>query len=99
LTFTSVSSNLSLSSTALKVVYSGITATWSYTSSASEYNSSVTAGGLYATISGGGYLTYLTTIKITVNSPSTSSTTYPAITSVSLIDTSTGGTVASQSNL
>lgn len=95
LTFASVSSNLSLSSTALKVSYGGTTTTWTYSSGA--YNGT---SGLHATVNEaqtGGYLTYLTTITIT--GPSSGTTALPPLSSVSLIDTSSGGVVASQSNL
>ncbi len=98
LTFTSVSANLSLSSTALKVVYGGNTVTWSYLNG--EYNSShATGSGLYASVnagSTGGFLTYLTTITIQFAGTTGS---FPAVTSVSLIDTSTGGVIASQTNI
>ena len=107
LTFASVSSNLSLSNTALKVSYDGITVTWGYSSGSTYvgYNLSSTstssatppAAGFYATVNAGatgGYLTYLTTITIKTTGSAT-----PPLTSVSLIDTSSSGVVASQSNL
>ena len=105
LTFASVSSNLSLSNTALKVSYDGITVTWGYSSVSTYvgYNLSSTstatppAAGFYATVNAGatgGYLTYLTTITIKTTGSAT-----PPLTSVSLIDTSSGGVIASQSNL
>ena len=100
LTFTSVSANVSLSNTALKVVYDGATVTWSYSSTNSAYNESgSTPSGMYASVNAaatGGYLTYLTTITIKFAS---GATTFPSVTSVSLIDTSTGGVMASQTNL
>ena len=105
LTFTSVSSNVSLSNTALKVVYNGVTVTWSYSSSGSAYNysSSYTGSGLYASVNSaqtGGYLTYLSTITIKFSDTAlTTAGSYPSITSTSLIDTSTGGVIASQTNI
>lgn len=104
LTFASVSSNLSLSSTALKVSYDGISTTWTYSLHSNGngyYNFTTTAAsatGLYAEVNAGAsnnYLTYLTTITITTASGAAG----PPLTSVSLIDTSSGGVIASQSNL
>ena len=109
LTFASVSSNLSLSNTALKVSYDGVTVTWGYSSDSTYtyagYNlTGASAGdpptaGFYATVNAGptgGYLTYLTTITIKITTGAAGT---PPLTSVSLIDTSSSGVVASQSNL
>ena len=105
LTFASVSSNLSLSNTALKVSYDGVTVTWGYSSGSSysyagyNYTSSGSTTGFYASVNAGatgGYLTYLTTITIKITTGAAGT---PPLTSVSLIDTSSSGVVASQSNL
>lgn len=86
-TFTSVSSNLSLSNTQLKVVDGNGTFVLTY--SPGTYSAS--SSGMHVSVSGGGgYLTFNT--AITIHDGSTISAIY-------LIDTQTGGIVASQTNL
>ncbi|MEM0134270.1 MAG: archaellin/type IV pilin N-terminal domain-containing protein [Thermoplasmatales archaeon] len=88
-TFTSVSSNLSLSNTQLKIVNGSGTFVASF--SGPNYSFTGTGSGIHTNVSGGTYLTFNTLISIT-GSKST-------ITSIYLIDTQTGGTIASQTNL
>ncbi|MFG1460636.1 MAG: archaellin/type IV pilin N-terminal domain-containing protein [Thermoplasmataceae archaeon] len=89
-TFTSVSSNLSLSDTQLKIVDSNGTYVLTYSNG---YSASPPPPGLTVDVyGGGGYLTFNTAILIKDTFGST-------ITSVYLIDTQTGGIVASQTNL
>ena len=88
-TFTSVSSNLSLSNTQLKVVDGNGTFVLPYSSLSSTYSLSSS----HITVSvygGGGYLTFNTAIAIHDSS---------TISAIYLIDTQTGGIVASQTNL
>jgi flagellin-like protein len=85
-TFTSVSSNLSLSNTQLKVSDGNGTYVLSFKSS--TYSN--TAAHMTVTVYGGTYLTFNTAIKIVDGS---------SINAIYLIDTQTGGTVASQTNL
>ena len=95
-TFTSVSSNISLSDTQLKITNaSGSTSTYSYDKAPSGYTNGTTTYSIGSTnvayVTGSGtYLTFSTVIKI-VNLGSLSS--------ISLIDTQTGGVIASQTNI
>ena len=88
LTFTSVSTNVSLSDVVVRVVGSGTTSTSSplSSSSASFSNSSLTVS-----FTGGAYLTYDTTIKIVDD---TGATVAPALSSIAVIYTPTGGNMA-----
>ena len=81
-TFTSVSSNVSLQNTELKLISS------SGTTVESGYNN-----GFYKNVTGsGGYLTFNTIIKFNTGS-------LGPLSSIYLIDTQTGGVIASQTNL
>ncbi|MEM0136162.1 MAG: archaellin/type IV pilin N-terminal domain-containing protein [Thermoplasmatales archaeon] len=91
ITFTSVSSNISLSNTQLKIANGNGTFVASY--SASTYTFSKTGTGIIsAKVTGGSYLTFNTVINVLAGSSVT-------ITAIYLIDTQTGGTIASQTNL
>ena len=82
-TFTSVSSNISLNNTQLKLTYgAGNTSVYSF--SDLKYST-------VATVSGSGYyLTFSTQIKISAGD---------SLSAIYLIDTQTGGVIASQTNL
>jgi FlaG/FlaF family flagellin (archaellin) len=83
-TFTSVSSNLSLANTQLKIADGTGTHVYSY--STNDYS----ASGINVNVTGGGYLTYNTVINIRDTS---------SINAIYIIDTQTGGVVASQTNI
>jgi FlaG/FlaF family flagellin (archaellin) len=88
LTFTSVSTNVSLSDVVVRVVGSGTTSTSSPLSSSPSFASNATH--LYVKVAGGPYLTYDTTI--TIYDTYTSSA--PALSSIAVIYTPTGGNIA-----
>ena len=90
-TFTSVSSNLSLTNTQLKVVDGNGTFVLTYSTSTTPATYTATSAGMHVDVyGGGGYLTFNTAIVIHDGS---------TITAIYLIDTQTGGIVASQTNL
>ncbi|MFG1415144.1 MAG: archaellin/type IV pilin N-terminal domain-containing protein [Thermoplasmataceae archaeon] len=85
-TFTSVSSNLTLANTQLKISDANGTHVLSYSTTSNDY----TGSGITVTVQGGGYLTFNTVIDI-IDSHS--------INAIYIIDTQTGGVVASQTNI
>ena len=89
-TFTSVSSNISLNNTQLKLTFSsGSTSVYSFTYHAggSYYGASTS----FASVSGSGaYLTFSTVITLTPGS---------SLSAIYIVDTQTGGVIASQTNL
>ena len=89
-TFTSVSSNISLNNTQLKLTTSsGSTSVYSFTYHAggSYYGASTS----FASVSGSGaYLTFSTVITLTPGS---------SLSAIYIVDTQTGGVIASQTNL
>ena len=95
-TFTSVSTNLSLSDTQLKVTYAvGNTTVYDFynagTATTPVYIYGLTSSKPVASVSDtGGYLTFNTLISITAGA---------SLTSIYLVDTLTGGVIASQTNL
>lgn len=97
LTFTSVSTNVSLSDVVVRVVGSGLTSTSSVLSSSASFSpSSIGNSTLSVSVSGGGgYLTYDTTITVTDTLLSGSTlTTAPALSTIAVIYTPTGGNLA-----
>ena len=90
ITFTSVSSNLSLSDTQLKIVDGQGTVVLPYSSTTYTIPSSASEIKSVSVTGGGGYLTFNTAISITDSS---------TISAIYLIDTQTGGVIASQTNL
>jgi flagellin-like protein len=91
-TFTSVSSNISLNNTQLKLTYSaGNTSVYSFLPTTTPLAYGTSTSKVVASVSGSGYyLTYSTQIKINAGTP---------LSAIYLIDTQTGGVIASQTNL
>ena len=98
LTFTSVSTNVSLSDVILRVTIGSNTYSSTPLASSPTISLTSTTSAAISVTGSGNYLTYDTTITLTIT-PASGSTSTPALSTIALIYTTSGGDIAGPENV